>query len=68
MDEQVAKRILEGLDEFSEPINTLSERLREISDDTLRRDLLKALGDVMGLLESNIGYKIRKAVRASSGE
>jgi hypothetical protein len=58
-----ANKILEILDGFSDPINALAEQLRSLSDEKTKKECLAALGEVMGLLESNIGYKARKVLR-----
>ena len=63
MNKDEASRILEILDDFSNPINDLAEKLRSLSDEKTKKECLAALGEIMGLLESNIGYKARKVLR-----
>ena len=63
MNKDEASRILEILDDFSDPINDLAEKLRSLSDEKTKKECLAALGEIMGLLESNIGYKARKVLR-----
>ena len=52
-------KILRKLDEFSPLISELSELLDNLSDDEERRRYRRALGELMGLLEGEIGYPIR---------
>ena len=63
MNKDEASRILEILDDFSDPINLLAEKLRTLSDEKTKKECLAALGEIMGLLESNIGYQARKVLR-----
>jgi hypothetical protein len=63
MDEDLATNILAAIDEFSQPINRLDVDLRKIGDDETRRRLLRHLGDLMGLLDGEIGFEARRALR-----
>jgi hypothetical protein len=58
----IAKDILSALEEFSEPISKLSECLQKIEDVELRRELRRALAEMMGILDGTIGYRIRREV------
>ncbi len=61
MKAETANEILLAIDLFSEPISVLAEKLRGIEDEQLRSSLLASLGEVMGLLENQIGRKTRRA-------
>ena len=60
MNIELAKKILEKIDEFAEPINSMSKLIDEISDESERKAFRKSLGEVMGLLDGEIGYQIRR--------
>ena len=62
MNSDIAKQILAAVDMFSEPINLLAEELRKVEDDQLRSLMLASLGEVMGILENQIGRKARKCL------
>ena len=61
LDANSARKILLTLDEFGQPITALSEVLRQIEDEEVRRYLLRVLGDVMGILDGKIGRMARRA-------
>lgn len=60
-----ALKILAAVDDFSGPINRLECLLRPIENDEARRRLLRKLGDVMGILDAEIGLEARRAIRES---
>jgi hypothetical protein len=60
VDRNVAEQILQLLDGFSEPITNLSNALEKVEDEETRRRYRRVLGDVMGKLDGEIGYPIRK--------
>jgi hypothetical protein len=63
LDARVARRLLDAIDLFSEPINNLEGILRGIDDNDLRRHFLRILGEVMAQLDSKIGYEARRTLR-----
>lgn len=60
MERKHAQEILDIIGTFSEPITLLSEALEKIDNDEDRRRFRRVLGEVMGLLDGEIDYPIRK--------
>ena len=63
IDDDLATNILAAIDDFSQPINRLDAVLRKVEDDETRRRLLRHLGNLMGLLDGEIGLEARRALR-----
>ena len=60
----LATEILAAVDGFSQPCDRLGEALRRIQDEDLRKALLRQLGEIMAILEADIGQPIRKEISA----